>query len=113
VVVVVVMISEKKETVDLTTRQIEDAISALDPGTRAAVIARLTADASRRCWWVVNALTMIRRVFRLQPVSRLPDVFGLRRVVQRWEINGSGGLLLSIDNRYKVPDLRSEFSTVR
>ena len=39
------VLREKKETVDLTTQQIEDAISALDPGTRAAVIARLTADA--------------------------------------------------------------------
>ena len=39
---------EKKETVDLTTRQIEDTISALDPGTRAAVIARLTADAGHQ-----------------------------------------------------------------
>jgi hypothetical protein len=39
------VLREKKETVDLTTRQIEDAISALDPGSRAAVIARLTADA--------------------------------------------------------------------
>jgi hypothetical protein len=35
----------KKEVVDLTTQQIEDTISALDPSTRAAVIARLTADA--------------------------------------------------------------------
>jgi len=39
------VLREKKETADLTTHQIEDAISALDPGTRAAVIARLTADA--------------------------------------------------------------------
>ncbi|MGA8253770.1 MAG: hypothetical protein WB989_24925 [Mycobacterium sp.] len=39
------VLREKKETVDLTTQQILDAISALDPGTRAAVIARLTADA--------------------------------------------------------------------
>jgi hypothetical protein len=39
------VLREKKETVDVTTRQIEDAISALDPGSRAAVIARLTADA--------------------------------------------------------------------
>jgi predicted acylesterase/phospholipase RssA len=39
------VLREKKETVDLTIQQIEDAISALDPGTRAAVIARLTADA--------------------------------------------------------------------
>jgi hypothetical protein len=38
---------ERQETVDLTTRQIEDAISALPPGTRSAVIARLTADAGR------------------------------------------------------------------
>jgi hypothetical protein len=39
------VLREKKETADLTTHQIEDAISALDPGTRAAVIARLTSDA--------------------------------------------------------------------
>jgi hypothetical protein len=39
------VLREKKETADLTTHQIEDAISALDPVTRAAVIARLTADA--------------------------------------------------------------------
>ena len=39
------MLREKKETVDLTTQQIEAAISALDPGVRAAVIGRLTADA--------------------------------------------------------------------
>ena len=32
------VLREKKETVDLTTQQIEDAISALDPGVRAAVI---------------------------------------------------------------------------
>ena len=38
------VLREKKATVDLTT-QIEDAISALDPGVRAAVIGRLTADA--------------------------------------------------------------------
>ena len=34
---------EKKATADLTTQQIEDTISALDPTTRAAVIAPLTA----------------------------------------------------------------------
>jgi hypothetical protein len=39
------VLREKKVTVDLTTQQIEDAISALDPGVRAAVIGRLTADA--------------------------------------------------------------------
>jgi diacylglycerol O-acyltransferase / wax synthase len=39
------VLREKKATVDLTTQQIEDAISALDPSTRAAVIGRLTADA--------------------------------------------------------------------
>jgi hypothetical protein len=39
------VLREKKATVDLTTQQIEDAISALDPGVRAAVIGRLTADA--------------------------------------------------------------------
>ena len=38
---------EKKQLVDLTARQIEDQIAALDPGTRAAVITRLTADAAR------------------------------------------------------------------
>jgi len=42
------VLREKKETVDLTTQQIEDAISALDPGTRAAVIGRLTADAVKQ-----------------------------------------------------------------
>jgi hypothetical protein len=39
------VLREKKATVDLTIQQIEDAISALDPGVRAAVIGRLTADA--------------------------------------------------------------------
>jgi len=39
---------EKRETADLTTQQIEDAISALDPSTRAAVIGRLTADAGQQ-----------------------------------------------------------------
>ena len=39
------VLREKKEIVDLTTQQIEDTISALDPGVRAAVIGRLTADA--------------------------------------------------------------------
>ena len=39
------VLREKKETVDLTTQQIEDAISALLPGVRAGVIGRLTADA--------------------------------------------------------------------
>jgi len=39
---------KKQETVDQTTQQIEDTISALDPGTRAAVIARLTADAGHQ-----------------------------------------------------------------
>ena len=39
---------EKKETVDLNTKQIEDTIAALDPVTRAAVIARLTADAEHQ-----------------------------------------------------------------
>ena len=38
---------EKRQLVDLTTQQIEDQIAALDPGTRAAVVARLTADAAR------------------------------------------------------------------
>jgi hypothetical protein len=39
---------EKKATADKTTQQIEDTISALDPTTRAAVIARLTADAEQQ-----------------------------------------------------------------
>ena len=38
---------EKKQLVDLTAHEIEDQIAALDPGTRAAVITRLTADAAR------------------------------------------------------------------
>jgi len=38
---------EKKQLVDLTAQQIEDQIAALDPGTRAAVITRLTTDAAR------------------------------------------------------------------
>jgi len=42
------VLRQKIQTVDLTTRQIEDAISALDPGSRAAVIARLTADAGQQ-----------------------------------------------------------------
>lgn len=36
---------EKRLAVEATTQQIEDTLSALDPTTRAAVIARLTADA--------------------------------------------------------------------
>jgi hypothetical protein len=39
------LLREKKQIVDVTTQQIEDTISALDPATRAAVIARLTAAA--------------------------------------------------------------------
>jgi hypothetical protein len=42
------VLREKKATADLTTQQIEDTISALDPTTRAAVIARLTADAGQQ-----------------------------------------------------------------
>ena len=42
------VLREKKATVSLTTQQIEDAISALDPGTRAAVIGRLTANAVKQ-----------------------------------------------------------------
>jgi LPS O-antigen subunit length determinant protein (WzzB/FepE family) len=42
------LLSERKKTVDVTTQQIEDTIAALDPATRAAVIARLTADAGER-----------------------------------------------------------------
>lgn len=40
------VISDKKFTADLTVEQIENMISALDPATRAAVVARLTVDAS-------------------------------------------------------------------
>lgn len=39
------LLREKKVAVDMTTQQIEDTLSALDPATRAAVVARLTADA--------------------------------------------------------------------
>jgi type III secretory pathway lipoprotein EscJ len=42
------LLSEKKKIVDVTTQQIEDTISALDPAARAAVIARLTTDARER-----------------------------------------------------------------
>jgi len=42
------LLREKKQMVDVTTQQIEDTISALDPTTRAAVIARLTADAGKQ-----------------------------------------------------------------
>jgi hypothetical protein len=42
------MLREKKQIVDVTTQQIEDTISALDPTTRAAVIARLTAKAGEQ-----------------------------------------------------------------
>jgi hypothetical protein len=42
------LLREKKKIVDVTTQQIEDTISALDPATRAAVIARLTTDAGER-----------------------------------------------------------------
>jgi type III secretory pathway lipoprotein EscJ len=42
------LLSEKKKIVDVTAQQIEDTISALDPATRAAVIARLTTDAGER-----------------------------------------------------------------
>jgi flagellar basal body-associated protein FliL len=42
------LLSEKKKIVDVTTQQIEDTISALDPATRAAVIAKLTTDAGGR-----------------------------------------------------------------
>ena len=46
-VVAAAQLRKKKQLVDLTAQQIEDQIAALDPGTRAAVIARLTADAAR------------------------------------------------------------------
>jgi len=46
-VVAAAQLREKKQLVDLTTQQIEDQIAALDPGTRAAVVARLSADAAR------------------------------------------------------------------
>jgi hypothetical protein len=36
---------EKRLAVETTTQQIEDTLAALDPASRAAVIARLTADA--------------------------------------------------------------------
>ena len=42
------VLREKRLTVNATTQQIEDTISALDPTTRAAVIARLTADAGEK-----------------------------------------------------------------
>jgi hypothetical protein len=42
------LFGEKKKIVDVTTQEIEDTISALDPATRAAVIARLTTDAGER-----------------------------------------------------------------
>ena len=42
------LLREKRKIVDVTTQQIEDTISALDPATRAAVIARLTTDAGER-----------------------------------------------------------------
>jgi len=45
--VAAIQLRKKKELVDLTAQQIEDQIAALDPGTRAAVITRLTADAAR------------------------------------------------------------------
>lgn len=41
----VMVLNKKKQTVDMTVRQIEDAISALDPASRAAVVGRLTAEA--------------------------------------------------------------------
>jgi hypothetical protein len=39
---------EKRMLADQTVGQIEDQISALDPATRAAVVARLGADAARQ-----------------------------------------------------------------
>jgi len=42
------VLREKRLAVDATTQQIEDTISALDPTVRAAVIARLTADAGEK-----------------------------------------------------------------
>jgi hypothetical protein len=42
------LLREKKQLVDVTTQQIEDTISALDPAARAAVIARLTAAAGEQ-----------------------------------------------------------------
>ena len=39
------VLNEKRRVVDLTVQQIEDAITALDPASRAAVVARLTAEA--------------------------------------------------------------------
>ncbi len=43
-VVGAVVFSSKRRTVDATTAEIESAIGALDPVSRAAVIARLAAD---------------------------------------------------------------------
>ena len=39
---------ERRLAVETTTQQIEDTISALGPATRAAAIARLTADAGEK-----------------------------------------------------------------
>jgi hypothetical protein len=38
---------EKRATVEMTAQGIEDQLNALDPATRAAVVARLGADATR------------------------------------------------------------------
>lgn len=42
------VVGAKKLTADMTVQQIEETISALDPATRAAVVARLTVDASKK-----------------------------------------------------------------
>ena len=42
------VLREKKAIADLTVQQIEDTVSALDPATRAAVIARLTVSAGQQ-----------------------------------------------------------------
>jgi len=39
-------VGDRHKVAQLTTRQIEDTVSALDPATRAALVARLTADAA-------------------------------------------------------------------
>ena len=56
------VLREKKATVDLTTQQIEDAISALDPGVRAAVIGRLTADAVQQVKGHIDGCPRSRRL---------------------------------------------------
>jgi hypothetical protein len=42
-----VQLREKKETADLIVNEIEDRLAALDPVTRATVLAELSADATK------------------------------------------------------------------